>query len=498
MPKINNYQSRVENISNSGMRQAREEDFGDYRGLSQFASGVGAAVDTVQKSQDTYEVSDLTANLSDAHVRITARGQELSRTWDPSQGSMADKMSEIVEQELDGISEKASTPTARNFYTRQTAELKRHFLESSIYQQAQIVGSKAKDNYIKTLNNFTGALTQDPSSYDSMKELYSQSVSELVKTGGLSTEEANQLNANGQKALAKSAIEGWIDKDVTFAEQQIKSGRWDEQLGGELKTQMLGEVQAKKRADQVELERIKKRDEEVLKQNQMVTQNNFLAKLASNELTTKEILKSNLDPFGSGSKEQFMKLVEANAKDAAGGKTDPATFRNLFSRINLPDGDPKKIIDENDLNQYVIDKRLSYDDLNKLRSEMQGKKTAAGKEESELTNRLFKIAESKLSKTNWLGMKDPDGDKNLLAWTNQFYADREQAKKEGIPFRELYNPNSKHFLGNSINNYAKTPEQIIQESMGQTTQGQPAALPPEKLRKPGESIQEWKARTQGK
>lgn len=266
----------------------------------------------------------------------------------------------------------------------------------------------------------------------------------------------------------------------------------------------------------------KKRQADILAQQQIKTQNAFLVKLANNELSTKDILNSNLDPFGSGGKETFIKLMQADDR-----KTDPGDWNDIFQRIHLPDGDPNKLQDENELNKLVINGTLGRKDLPFMREEILGTHTEEGKNRAAMLAGLHKVAEQALSKKNpLLGIQDPQGEENLLGFT-KFARDAIQAKiRAGESYMPLLDPTSKDWLGRSIGQFARSPTEIIRDmtkfSPGTSTSQPLAPAQPNTLnatpqnsgtgavvpsmggdtklaspRKPGETAGEYLKRTKG-
>jgi hypothetical protein len=277
-----------------------------------------------------------------------------------------------------------------------------------------------------------------------------------------------------------------------------------EGVRAELTDKDLDKAATEFRAFEIERERVKKVEKEALVEAQKKTQNEFLSKLQKNQLTAQEVDKSNLDPFGSGSKDTFFKLIETEGKDE-----NSATANDLFRRIHLPEGHPEKIVDENVLNQYVIDKKISKSTLTYLRNEIQGQNTEAGKVRSQMQKGLYDFAEQALVKKNpMMGLQDPQGEYNLSRFRAFVNEKLNEAKKAGKSGDELFNPNSKEYVGQHINQFVRSPQEVIKSMLQTSTGASPAAQPqpqggqapvvpattpapakPVLVRKPGESAQ---------
>lgn len=223
---------------------------------------------------------------------------------------------------------------------------------------------------------------------------------------------------------------------------------------------------------------------------QTTTQNDFLARmnLPDNDpkkLTPAEIINSNLDPTGSGSKAQFITMLDAHERASAKPiKTDPTLFTALWDRIHLPDDDPNRLRNENDLNPYM-GRGLTVDNVNQLRAEIQGKRTPEGEEQAALKKGLIEIARGKLTRSNPLtGLRDPIGDELLQKFMSTVLREYTEKRRAGKTVLELLSPDSKEYLGHLLNTpgFVRSPLQIMQDiakyNFGSATAApSPAAAP---------------------
>lgn len=463
MPQIKPYTPNVGAPGPAQTRRATGEDFG--AAIGQGAQALGQATsqagEMLQKRAEQSERSDLNAKMAKFHADMTNEWQETLRTADPADKTVAEKFNKKVDDQLGQIEGDISTRGGQLYFKQAASELQGHFSVTAAHGQAELAGIKAKQDYTQSLNDRSSAVINDPSSFELAKQQHSDGLSNLVATGGLSIEAAEKLKTTGERELAKSAIRGWIKVDPKFAQQQLDGGKWNTYIDGDVKHQMFGEVKVAEAGARADEERQQKEADRIMREKQEKTQNDFLQKLTSNSLSAKEILGSNLDAFGSGSKEQFIKLIEENSK--GGVKTDPGTYISLFERIHSPEGDPKRIGNENDLNQY-FGHGLNMESLNALRGEVQGKKTIDGTTESELKKGVAEIAKGMLTKSNPMtGIRDSEGDTQYLKFMTYFlktYAEERQKGKSPI---DLLGPDSPNYLGKQIRNYVRSQDQIIKD-----------------------------------
>jgi hypothetical protein len=503
MPQIREYTNRVQ--TKGGYSEVKLTGQNVDGGMGKAVQMAGQAVQTVgaalQQREQQKEISDASVKMSEAHSKFTKDYQDELNAGTINSEEFTKKYDEHMAQQ----SENFSTRAGKDYFTKASASLRAHFVESSYAGQAEIASVKAKENYLSTINNFSAGLMDDPSSLATVSQVHNEYIDNLVKTKSLPFAKAEELRVQGDAEIKKSALRGWINLNPNEAKAQIASGKWDS-LGGDTKKQMIGEADNEIRAREIDIERREKQNKKIIERQQKDTQNKFLEKMVSGELTAKDILKSNLDPVGSGSKEQFLNFMEQSNKQKL--KTDPAVFTDLFNRVHADDSDPNKIRDENDLNSY-LGKGLDLQGLKDLRNEMQGDGTTAGAEESALKKQVMKVAEARLTKRNPMtGISDPYGEEQLQKYQIFFMSEFNKGKKAGKTAQQMLDPDSPDYLGKFIGNYAKTSQQIMQDQVKSMRLQAPAALPDgtipnqpnkgTKPRLPGESIEAYLKRTKGK
>jgi len=509
MPVIKEYQRQFRH--NDGAPQLRlrtADDFGgtEARALGQIGQAVSAVGDAVYRVAEQQELSDLNAKLSKAQADNSIEFQNVVKNTKPGDKVAFEEFEKRADERLAEIRDGVSTPAGRNYFSGATTKMKTQLVMSSAQAQADLDGEKAVMDYSSAKNDLTAGLIADPSSLALSRELHAQGLDNLVSAGMLPAAQAEKLKLTGDQDLVKSSVRGWIKLNPAYAKQKLEAGEFDKELGGEQKLQLYSEVDQAVRAREIEQDRMRRRQQEMLAQEQLNTQNKFLRDMTEGNLSSEQILSSNLSAFGSGSKEQFLNMVK-RVNDSGGRlQTQPNTFISLFERINAPDGDPNKITDESQLNDF-LGSGLSYEDLNKLRAEVAGSKTEKGRVENTYRKQLFEIAKGRLTKSNSLtGIKDPDGDESLLMFQRFAYEKIDETRKAGKPLSELFNPNSSEYLGQHIQSYQRTPQEIMKAQMRQlqSTRPQtltrtmqnpsplnPSATSPKPARKAGESIADY-------
>lgn len=468
--------------------------------------------EAIQKRNEQNELSDLNKHFARIQNQFTAKWNETIRTADPSDTEVASRFIKDFDDEVAPLGETVSTNAARKQFQLNYEKMKGHFSQTAMAGQVELAGIKAKEDYLAVRDNLTASLFNDPSSFEFSAQNHDSAIDTLVNSGRLPRHAAEELKREGKRDLAKSTLRGWMNLDPEGTKQEIASGKWDQYLDGDLKRQMVGEAEQAVRGLEIEEERKKREADKAKAERQDVIQNEFLAKMQKGKLTAKDILNSDLEAFGQGSKHQFLQMLEQDAKQGTSIKTDPSVMRDTFDRIHLPDSDPRKIRNENELNA-LFGRGLSMESLNQLRAEIQGKKTTAGQIEGDLKKGVLDMAKSQLTRTNpMFGFQDPAGDEQYQKFMTFFLTEFEAQKAKGKTASELLNPDSKDYLGHHIRRFRRTPQEIM-ESMSGMSRGTPQPTPVDtfgdplstaapaatnpKARKPGESIADWKKRTQG-
>ncbi len=522
MPEIKQYTQQT-SIPGANKNPAYSADqFGALQGeaTAKLGEAVTGAAHHVAKRLDQENTSDVTARLAKAHADLAIELQNTIRTAQPGDKKVFEDYNKRVDETIGKIGDDASTQSARTYYSEASARIKGQLYKTSDDGQAELAGVKAVTDYQTTINSLSAATLADPSSLALQRELHTQAVKNLVATEQLPTDKAMKLHQQGEEAIVKSSIRGWAQLNPGYAKEKLKSGEFDKELGAEGKLQLLGEVDQAQRAKEIDIERQRVQQERVVKQQQQQTQNSLLEQLTKGELNTKDILNSNLEAFGSGSKEQFLQLAKARNSAEEKLKTDPTVMIGLFNRIHLPDDDPNKLTDENELNKYAGN-GVSFPDLNRLRGEIQGRGTEAGRIESDMRKNVLEIAKGKLTKSNALtGFKDPVGDEQYAKFLAGFADDYQAMRQAGKSARELLDPKSPDYLGANMDQYVRTPQQIMRDlapkrkttqqaagtsslfsTEGAGASGTPKFTAPPKAehvpKKPGESAKDYLTRIKG-
>jgi hypothetical protein len=262
------------------------------------------------------------------------------------------------------------------------------------------------------------------------------------------------------------------------------------------------------RGAEVEITRREADSVRLNKEAERAEQEVMIQKLAANRLTATDVLQSGLRPIGEGSKEHFLNVLRTRAKETTEApiKTVPSVMLDLFTRIHAPAGSPGKITDEAELNNAYINKRLSFEDFNRLRKEVTDARTPEGEKLGKRRNDFVQGVAAQLDRSNPLmGKIDASGKQQVYEFGHYVDKRMDAYRKAGKDPYELFDPASPDYLGRPevLTGFQKTMQQSMKDySDGlrrQSGTGRPGGgVSPAKARQPGETVQQYLERTGAK
>lgn len=167
---------------------------------------------------------------------------------------------------------------------------------------------------------------------------------------------------------------------------------------------------------------------------------------------------------------QTLTYLETRAKDNLDHSTGAVTkdqkeygagFYKLFSAVHAPISDPNRISDITQLQSHVGPKGdLSLAGYDRLTKDLQGKGTPDGDAENEMKKQTFKVIKQQVSGEDiYPGMKDPKGEEIYAHAMPLLYKAIEDGKSKNIPASELYDPQSKNYIGLAVKGLVRDPSQ---------------------------------------
>lgn len=459
MPRIREYISQSSAQADVPGRRASVSDFATTAGNE--GQGLISAGETIMKTVERQEISDVDAKLAKARAEWTVHLQERAASSEPGDMSFASKFNTDFTSYLSQLEEGVQTAAGKRAFRRGAAELGAHFTERAGLYQIQSAGAKAKQDYLSALDSNRNALLNDPTQFESISRMMDASLDDpdgpYARMPATTREE---LRRSTRKDLALSAVQGVIRFEPELGLKQIKEGRWDQYLDADKKFALEKSAEVAIRAKEVEAERIARANEKAKEKEREATGNAFVAKLITDptSLTAEDIVNS---PLEWREKLHFNNMRQTALKPEP-IRTDPAVMLDAWDRIHLPDGDPRKITKEEEVEKLFG--QITISDVNALRSEIQGRRTDEGRIESDMKTGLLRTAKTMLSGTNQLtGLRDPKGDEQYQKFLVQFLPEYAKQRQAGKTPQQLLDPDSPDYLGKMADRFRRPPAQFMRD-----------------------------------
>jgi hypothetical protein len=478
-PQIHEYFNEVAPGGPQPIREGRNVDTG---GIGDAIAGFGREIGTVQKAQQQQQAQQETSSLiaqfsklnADASVKLD---QDTMDADEDKTKTLSDDFMDDYNDKLDELGSKLTTPEAQQAFEKMAANSRGQFLMASMHNQVSKTGQYAVDNYNDAVDSMSTQVRNDPSALPSVLAQHDQAIQALGQTHGLPQAKIDELQAQGEKQLNKAQFDGYLNLPnggPQIAQNLLNKGQWDDQFNPDELQEMQKTAKTYIGAQQIDQNRRDKAAQDAANAKQESAMEDSLKKIYDNSLSTTDVLHNQDLDFDH--QVTLLNMIKQRSKgDEA---TNPVVMKDLFSRVVAPDGSPNKITSNDQLNDEYIKGNISYTDLGRLRSELDGRKTDQGKIESDLKSGVLKVAEQALVKPSGLtGIPDPEGEQRLQGFRSWYLNEFEQQRKAGASVQELTTPGSPKYLGNMIKAFMPTAEQLQQSRFGSSS-GQPAFEPP--------------------
>jgi hypothetical protein len=304
-------------------------------------------------------------------------------------------------------------------------------------------------------------------------------------------------------------VEGIIKLDPREGLKQLSDGKWSKYLDADKTFTLKRTAEIGIRAEEVEAERKVRVADRELKKAQEAEKDNVIRQIfpagdKPSTLTAPDIANNRkLDP---DQKPLLISMLARETKPDPLSQISAATSSKLFTRIHLPDGDPEKIIDETLINQKYVAGELNRTDLAFLRKEIADSRTPDGERLGKKKDEFYRSIEPSIDKSNPLmGKLDATGKQQMFLFRDYVEKAIDQRRKDGLNPYDLFDPSKPEFIGKPevTGQFQKTLQQSMTYIANQMRRAPGAAAatgstPDDKIRKPGETIEAWRARTGAK
>lgn len=445
------------------------EQVGMYgRGIEGAARVTGDALDVMEQRKAAAESADAYSAVADQRATMMQRIED-----ERNAGTLDDNgLAKIKEDYQDWVGkqyDQYSTPNGRNAFVRASSRAGGMVLTAASHASAIVAGNKAKDNLNTVMNQNSNLVMKDPSQFDSVRDSQTEMIQDQVDAGVLSPADARVAKEKMDGELFKGAFYGHMQSDFNniknavianggkvdpnqpgfnHAQAWLAAGKGDgvinadqhEALQREIKGNQAAAITAGKQAIDQKTELLNVQGEKL--------KVDFNTQLQSNKLDPNAVTKAAQSGLLSSDEQlKYYHLIEQAGKQQLA--TNPATKNDLMARVLLPDNDPHKISDSSQVAFMVKDGMISmkdYQDIDKaIRS------IPANKAQMHMQAELYKVAREKI------GTDAPDSEYRNMLFQNFVEHEKQNAIQKQEPVSALFDPASKNFLGNRMQQFIPTP-----------------------------------------
>lgn len=483
MPKFSTYDATARVAGPISTQSASGADFG---------AGIGAGIQQVANAGNNLNVAILEKNKRDdlnnlnvlrsqAMADLSAMQSDMEMNAPLGAPDHVKNISEAVDSYYEQRQGTVNTLAGQQALNQQREQLKSAFIQSAIRFQAASKGAKAVSDFTTSVNNDAHTLSRNPDMFGIVLQANEAAINDPngILARSMDAVKLKALQDQTTAELAIAAARGYINRDPFAAQDMLANGDFDKYLDVDQVKALDKEAELGIKAIERDQALADARAKEQKKARDELVKSDYLNRMqpgAENPLTNREILSSNLD---ASDKVLYMNLLK-NASTSNKITTNPDIYNDLVRRIHLPDDDPDKISNEDDLNPYIAGGNLTLTDATMLRTAISRDKAPENKNETKMINALAKAAKGQISGSNdFLGIRDPKGEELYYEWYSNFLQQYETLKADGISPYELLTPGSKSYMGDSIGAFVRPRSEVMQDlfsitgTLPETETGQP-------------------------
>jgi hypothetical protein len=210
--------------------------------------------------------------------------------------------------------------------------------------------------------------------------------------------------------------------------------------------------------------------------------------------TVEDVMNLNLPVTGNDGVNKQALLDRIRQVEFGPVKRDNAVFADMYERAALPPDDPRRL-DPRMIREAVAARRIDVADEAKLLKVLQNTGTPQGRAEEQAKKTFLRAARNTIERKDFqTGLVDPMSAENYVAFEQEFLSEFERRKAAGESVSDLLDVRNPKSLWPSVKNYQRTAQEILRDQVDalKRTQAPKGNIP---ARQPGESIADWKKRT---
>ena len=367
MPQIREYLPQTQIRNPVDQPRISGEDIGSGRGLVNLGQAISHAESTaydLYQSAERKKVADEKSTIAVKNAELQQKYTDLIQSdangpnpysnpneTDPTKKfdefQLSDRLAQF-DTEREQLADSIQTDEGKRYLNESGGLLRLHLQSKANEFQAQLAGEKTKLDFAKALTSNSAALVSDPTAFELTKAQSDSLIDSYVSAAYISPQQAEELKQTANKQLAVSTLKGLARLSPELAQKQLESNRWDPYIDGPTKDSLFNEVHSEQRARIVEANETKRLQKEAENKIQSQNYDTLLEKYADKSITTRDILDANIKPE---TKRSLIDAISRRSKAPRSLLTNPRKFNDVFNRItNLPDNDPRAIVNEDQLN----------------------------------------------------------------------------------------------------------------------------------------------------
>jgi hypothetical protein len=319
--------------------------------------GIAALGDEYVKQKSFQDISHGLATSPEMQTGLTSQWNQVAKTTDPNDHSVAEKfLNETVEPALTQWESGFTTEQGRTWATEHAAQIRQHFSEKTAADQSTLAGAAAVDNYKRMVTGLSNGALQDPTNVNTALGSLDAGIAALIAhnpnaTPELASKMATELRDEGRKEIFKGGFIGMARGNPDQAIDALVKGYGSTDLDATEREQLYGFAASQKRqmvSDQrAQTEMQKQANEQDFKVKMSALTGQMFAADGSLVIPPnfhQNLLALSLHPGADPAAIRAAGDAGVHAIELANTRalqpTNPATWRDLTSRIGAQDGTP--------------------------------------------------------------------------------------------------------------------------------------------------------------
>jgi hypothetical protein len=521
MPAIRPYTSQVGADAPVGGREAQASDFGGT-GLTQLGTGVQSLGHSIGQAQRIFsqnkmrqEATDADTATMKANAELTVKLQNRARDWKPGDPDFTEAFHAEVKKTFEDLSvgedgeSKFETAQGQRHFDNRAAHYASQFVVEGAKVSAHLSGLQAVADHAAMVDTNANMLQQQPAFFDSTRQETENTINNPDGIyGRIAAVDRQKLIRQSDEALATATVQGMIEQQPTAALAQLQKGWMNTYIPKEKYPVLVDRAQTAVRAIGIEARQAAAEARQQAQDLSRTMDTTLVTQRAAHDadpkqpdVTPKVILHAMTAGLNPEVGRTWLNMLDMESRQGAKAiHTDPGTEHDLFRRIHAKPDAPDKIIDTAPIYDAYLRGRLSPETRRDLVKELTDARDPEGAKLGDAKAIFFDSRKSSITQSNQLlGKMDQQGDTKFGDFKYMVNQKIQEYQKEKKDPHDLFNPSKPDFLGKPeiLQQYQTSLTQSmgsISQKLQKATAKLPETLPPEQMRKPGESYGDWKAR----